>query len=64
MNATKLGKRRQNMDNEARSLNEPDDDILTVDVPDEALERAAAVADGRVLTLIACTQDLSCGPAD
>jgi hypothetical protein len=64
MNARIPGKRRQTMDNDARNLNEPDDDILTVNVPDAALERAAAVADGRVLTLIACTQDLSCGPAD
>jgi hypothetical protein len=38
-----------------------DGDILIFDVPDDALERAAGITDRRVITLIYCTQDLSCG---
>jgi len=40
---------------------EPDEKILTFDVPDDTLERAAPVTDRRVITLF-CTRDaLSCG---
>ena len=34
---------------------ETDEDILTFDVPDDALERAAGVADGGAMTLVYCT---------
>jgi hypothetical protein len=40
-----------------------DEDILAFDVPDDALERAGGITDRRVITLIYCTQDLSCGDA-
>ncbi len=50
------------MDNKVSGRLEPDEDILSFDVADDALERAAAVADGRVITVAYCTQDwLSCG---
>lgn len=49
------------MDNDANGVIETGEDILVVDLPDDALERAAA-ADGRIVTLVYCTQDsLSCG---
>jgi hypothetical protein len=49
------------LENEVNGLAELDDDILTFDVPDDALERAAPPADRRVITLY-CTRDpLSCG---
>jgi hypothetical protein len=37
-----------------------DEDILIFDVPDEVLKRAA-VTDGRIVTLIYCTDPVSCG---
>ncbi len=40
---------------------ETDEHILIFNVSDDELERAAAVTDGRVTTMIYCTQDLSCG---
>jgi len=47
--------------NDVNDLAELDEDVLTFDVPDDALERAAPVADRRVITLY-CTRDpLSCG---
>jgi hypothetical protein len=49
------------LENDVNALAELDDDILTFDVPDDALERAAPVADRRIITLY-CTMDLlSCG---
>jgi hypothetical protein len=47
--------------NDVNGLAELDEDILTFDVPDDALERAAPIADRRIMTLY-CTKDpLSCG---
>jgi hypothetical protein len=47
--------------NDVNDLAELYEDILTFDVPDDALERAAPVPDRRVITLY-CTRDpLSCG---
>jgi hypothetical protein len=47
--------------NDVNGRAELDGDILTFDVPDDALERAAPIADPRVITLY-CTRDpLSCG---
>jgi hypothetical protein len=36
-------------------------DILTLDISDDALERAAAVADGQRITIGICTDWYSCG---
>ena len=44
------------MDNDVGGLAETGEDILTVDVPDDALERAACVAEGRIMTWVYCTQ--------
>ncbi len=50
------------MDSEVIDGIEADEDILTVAVADDVLERAAAT-DGRIVTLIYCTQDyFSCWP--
>jgi hypothetical protein len=50
------------LENDVNGLAELDEDILTFDVPDDALERAAPVADRRIITLAYCTKDpLSCG---
>jgi hypothetical protein len=38
-----------------------DEDILSADVPDDALERAAAVAVERAITLVYCTSFYDCG---
>jgi hypothetical protein len=47
--------------NEVNDLAELGEDVLTFDVPDDALERAAPISDPRVITLY-CTRDpLSCG---
>ncbi len=49
------------MDSKVSSLIETDESILTFDVPDDALERAA-MTDGCIVTLINCTQDwYTCG---
>ncbi len=49
------------LENDLNGLAELDEDILTSDVPDDALERAAPVADRQIITLY-CTMDpLSCG---
>jgi hypothetical protein len=49
------------LENDVNALAERDEDILTFDVPDDALERAAPVADRLIMTLY-CTRDpLSCG---
>jgi hypothetical protein len=39
----------------------PDEEILTVDVPDEALERAAGVTNGQGMTVGICTHWYQCG---
>jgi len=50
------------MDRDASGLTETDEDILTFDVPDDALERAARVADGAAITIAYCTHDwVACG---
>jgi hypothetical protein len=38
------------------SLPETDEDILTFNISDDELERAATVAEGRIVTLMYCTQ--------
>jgi hypothetical protein len=49
------------LENDVNGRAELDEDILTFDVPDDALERAAPIADRRIITLY-CTKDpLSCG---
>jgi hypothetical protein len=48
------------MDNEASNLAEPDEDILTFDVQDDALERAAAAAAGQAVTIGYCTHWYHC----
>jgi hypothetical protein len=40
---------------------ETGEDILTFDVSDEALERAAAVTEGRAMTIAYCTHWYECG---
>ena len=40
---------------------ETGEDILTFDVADEALERAAAVMGGRAMTIAYCTHWYECG---
>jgi hypothetical protein len=48
------------LENDVNGLAELDE--FTFDVPDDALERAAPVADRRIITLAYCTKDpLSCG---
>ena len=50
------------MDSDKIILAETDEDILTFDVPDDALERAACVGGGTVLTIVYCTHDwMACG---
>lgn len=50
------------MDSDKGCLAEIDEDILTFDVPDDALERAAGVAVGAAVTIAYCTQDwMACG---
>jgi hypothetical protein len=48
------------MENDVNGLAETDEDILTFDVPDEAVERAAAVTDGQVITVGICTDWWHC----
>ena len=49
------------LENDVNGLAKLDEDILTFDVPDDALERATQIADRRIITLY-CTKDpLSCG---
>jgi hypothetical protein len=49
------------LENNVNGLAELDEDILTFDVPDDALERAAAVADGQSVTVGYCTYWYACG---
>jgi len=48
------------MNNDANSLAEFDADILTFDVPDDALERAAVVTNGQAITVGHCTHWWHC----
>ena len=48
------------MDNEATSQTESDEKILTFDIPDDALERAAVVAEVQVTTIGVCTHWYHC----
>jgi hypothetical protein len=50
------------MDSVVSGLAKTDEDVLTSDVPDDALERAAGLPDGRAFTLAYCTHDwMACG---
>jgi hypothetical protein len=49
------------MHSETRELRETGEDILTFDVSDEAVERAAAVTDGQAMTIAYCTNWHECG---
>jgi hypothetical protein len=50
------------MDCDTNSPTERDDDILTCELPDDALERAASVAEGKITTWFYCTQGwYNCG---
>jgi hypothetical protein len=49
------------MHSEIRERDETGEDILTFDVADEALERAAAVTDRRAMTIAYCTHWYECG---
>ena len=49
------------MHSEIRELGKTGEDILTFDVPDEALERAAAETGGRAMTIAYCTHWHECG---
>jgi len=48
------------MDNDASDLAELDEDFLTFDAPDDALERAAAVSEGQAVTIGYCTHWYHC----
>ena len=48
------------MDNDANGLTELDEDILTFDVSDDALERTAATSDGQAVTIGHCTHWYHC----
>jgi hypothetical protein len=53
------------MDNDANGLAELDEDILTFDVSDDALERTAATSDGQAVTIGYCTHWYHCNwPCD
>jgi len=50
------------MDRDTNGPTERDDDILACDLPDDALERAASVAEGKITTWFYCTQGwYNCG---
>ena len=44
------------MDSDVIGLTRTDENILNFDVPDDALERAAGISDGRAMTWVYCTQ--------
>ncbi len=49
-------------DIQVTQVSESDEDVFILDVPDDALERAA-LSDGRIVTLVYCTNDyFSCLP--
>ena len=43
------------------NIAEPDEKILIFNVPDDALERAAAASEGHAVTVGYCTQWYTCG---
>ncbi len=43
------------MDDDVSGLAEADQDILTFEVPDDALERAAGETNGKITTYVYCT---------
>ena len=49
------------LDGDVTGAAERDEAILTFDVPDDALERAAAGSDGRAVTIGHCTSWYYCG---
>ena len=49
------------MHSKISELGETGEDILTFAVPDEAVERAAAVTGGRAMTIAYCTHWYECG---
>jgi hypothetical protein len=49
------------LDDDVNDITEPDEEILTFDVPDDALERAAVVASGQAITIGYCTHWYTCG---
>jgi hypothetical protein len=48
------------MDNDANRLAQLDENILTFDFSDDALERTAAVSDGQAVTIGYCTHWYQC----
>jgi hypothetical protein len=48
------------METDARNVVESDSDILTFEVPDDVLERAAAVTNGQAITVGICTDWYHC----
>ena len=48
------------MDNDANRLTEPDVGILTFDLSDDALERAAVATEAQVTTIGVCTHWYHC----
>ena len=49
------------LDSDVIDIAEPDGEILTFDVPDDALERAAAASNGQRVTVGFCTRWYTCG---
>jgi len=49
------------LDGDVFEIAELDEDILTSDVPDDALERVAAASNGQAVTVGYCTQWYTCG---
>jgi len=50
------------MDSHVRDPAETDDDTLTFDIPDDALERAGSIVGAGAMTIAYCTQDwVACG---
>ncbi len=45
------------MDNDVNGRTETDADSLSFDIPDDAVERAAGIAEGRAITWGFCTRD-------
>jgi hypothetical protein len=50
------------MDSVVSDLAKTDEDVLSFDVPDDALERAAGIPEGQVFTLVYCTHDWKACP--
>lgn len=50
------------LNSDANGPAERNDDVLTCDLPDDATERAASVAEGKIMTWAYCTQGwYNCG---